>query len=179
MDRYAEGEDAAFAALYDELAPRLLAFIRSMVRSHIAAEDIVQQTFLQLHEARATFARGGRVEPWAYTIARRVAIDWSRKRTRWRENDAVDASDANLPAPNTSPEEQAYARQLDHVITQELERVPTSLRDAFVMLRLEGFSVEETATVLDLTPGSAKVRAHRAGALLRVRLLQFFGGGST
>src|SRR4051812_41474393 len=71
MERYAEGDDAAFALVYDALAERLLAFLRRRLGSMSRAEDLLQQTFLRMHRARGSFVSGSAVLPWAFAIARR------------------------------------------------------------------------------------------------------------
>src|SRR5580692_3967221 len=82
MDRYACGEHAAFSELYDLLAPRLSAFLLRRTRDASQTEDLLQQTFLQMHHARRHFGTGADVTPWAYAIARRLFIDAFRKRGR-------------------------------------------------------------------------------------------------
>src|SRR5262245_5723344 len=52
MERYAKGDEAAFAELYDALAPRLLGFLRKATRDASAAEDLMQLTLLQLRLGR-------------------------------------------------------------------------------------------------------------------------------
>src|SRR5688572_8224274 len=79
MDRYARGEDAAFAEVYDGLAPRLMAFLVRYTRDRARAEDVVQQTMLQIHRARGRFTPGAQVVPWAFAIARRLLIDSHRR----------------------------------------------------------------------------------------------------
>ncbi len=176
MDRYADGDDSAFAEVYDELAPKMLAFVRSMLGSASSAEDVVQQAFLQLHEARGNFARGAKVEPWAYTIARRVAIDWMRRRTKRSESSLTTDDGPKEPVDDTSPSPEGIteSRQLNDALNRELKQVPEGLRAAFVMLRLEGFSAAETGTMLGVSQAAAKVRAHRAGQLLRSKMARFF-----
>ena len=83
MDRYACGQDAAFSDLYDLLAPRLSAFIGRRTRDRALAEDLVQQTFLQMHTARSHFCSGADVTPWAFAIARRLLIDTIRNDAEW------------------------------------------------------------------------------------------------
>jgi RNA polymerase sigma-70 factor (ECF subfamily) len=181
MDRYADGDREAFGVVYDELAPRMLTFVRAMVGSRSAAEDVVQQAFLQLHEARGSFRRGSRVEPWAYTIARRLAIDWARRGKRRGETALPD--DDRVPSgverTHASPERQVVQKELDAALNEELSNVPAKLREAFVLLRLEGFSTAETAQVLGVTTAAAKVRAHRAGLLLKLKMERFFAEEST
>src|SRR5438067_2388234 len=84
MDRYASGDDTAFGLVYDALAPRLYPFLLRKTRDPSRAEDLVQQTFLQMHCARETYVTGADVLPWAFAIARRLAIDAFRKGDRER-----------------------------------------------------------------------------------------------
>src|SRR4051812_45087970 len=72
MERYAAGDDEAFSELYDALSPRLLNFLTRQTRDSSRAEDLLQQTMLQIHCARGRFLRGADVLPWAFAIARRL-----------------------------------------------------------------------------------------------------------
>lgn len=78
MDRYASGEDDALSDLYDLLAPRLASFLLRRTRDAERAEDLVQQTFLQMHRARRHFPPGAAVTPWAFAIALRLLTDVRR-----------------------------------------------------------------------------------------------------
>src|SRR4051812_46548656 len=82
MDRYARGEDSAFGQIYDGLAPRLQGYLVRQTRDRAKAEDIVQQTMLQIHRARGRFIPGAEVIPWAFAIARRLLIDQHRRAGR-------------------------------------------------------------------------------------------------
>jgi RNA polymerase sigma-70 factor (ECF subfamily) len=166
MDRYAEGEAAAFSILYDELAPRLFQFAARRLQSHAAAEDVVQQTFLHIHSARDRFARGAAVMPWAYAIARRLAIDLLRR--HGREELRADAGADHLePSSATAPDEQVHRTRSEAALRGDLARLPPALREAFELLKLEGLSVAECAEVLGITRGMVKIRAHRATVALR------------
>src|SRR5262249_12634533 len=88
MDRYACGDAQAFAMLPGALPPRLLGYLPRMSTSAAVADDLVQETFLRMHRARSTFARGGAVLPWAYAIARNVHIDHARA-ARLRETERL------------------------------------------------------------------------------------------
>src|ERR1700754_4469287 len=82
MDRYATGDDSAFEVVYDNVAPRLRAMFRRRGCDFALTEDLLQQTFLQLHVARAHYRRGQEVLPWAFAIARRLLIDAWRRNVR-------------------------------------------------------------------------------------------------
>jgi RNA polymerase sigma-70 factor, ECF subfamily len=166
MESYARGEDAPFADLYDELAPRLHRFALRWTRSRSAAEDTVQQTFLQMHAARHRFVRGGAVIPWAYAIARRLLIDLGRKGVR-EELRGGDVRDPEEAATAASPEEALHLRREEAEARRDLASLPSGWREAFELVKFEGLSVAETAEVLGITRGMVKIRAHRAKAALR------------
>jgi RNA polymerase sigma-70 factor (ECF subfamily) len=170
MDRYAEGDDAAFAEVYDLLAPRLLAYFQRMLGDHERAEDIVQQTLLQMHGARRNYATGSDVLPWAFAIGRHVLID-ARRRTRKEVLFATAEADAaalDLTVDRaSSPDDLAATRQMADLVRSELDRLPASQRAAYDLVRTEGLSVAQTAEILGTTPTAVKLRVHRVYQMLR------------
>ncbi len=82
MERYADGDDGAFDELYDLLAPPLYRALLRQTRDAERAEDLVQQTMLQLHLTRGRFQRGSSVFPWAFALARRKLVDEIRAARR-------------------------------------------------------------------------------------------------
>jgi RNA polymerase sigma-70 factor (ECF subfamily) len=170
MDRYACGEDAAFSELYDLLAPRLSAFLLRRTRDASHTEDLLQQTFLQMHHARRHFGTGADVTPWAYAIARRLLIDAFRK--NGREGVGLDETDEDREStpPSASPEAIVGRQQLSRRVEQELARVPEAHRVAFELVQCDGLSMAETAEVLGTTVAAVKLRAHRTYLALRAAL---------
>jgi RNA polymerase sigma-70 factor, ECF subfamily len=174
MDRYAAGDDAAFAQVYDTLAPRLYGYLVRQTREVPRAEDLLQQTMLQIHRARSSFIAGAEVTPWAFAIARRLLVD-SVRRGR-REALGVEGE----PDPGASPEpladEWVAARDLAKRVDSVLAKLPQSQRQAFELIKNEGLSVAEAAQVLGTTVAAVKLRAHRAYEALRVALGDAIGG---
>src|SRR5213592_3451931 len=82
MQRYCDGDAGAFRELYALVAPRLLGYLMKMARSRAVADDLLQQTFLKVHRARAAYVRGADPLPWIYSIAHRTFIDEARKTKR-------------------------------------------------------------------------------------------------
>src|ERR1700710_1648132 len=82
MQRYCDGDAGAFRELYALVAPRLLGYLLKMSRERALADDLLQQTFLKVHRARATYVRGADPLPWIYSIAHRTFIDETRKHKR-------------------------------------------------------------------------------------------------
>jgi len=172
MDRYAEGDARAFGELYDALAPRLAAYLRRRLRSSSAVDDALQHTFMQLHVHRGKFERGARVEPWAYAIARAASIDIAR-REAVRRGDALDAE--RIAGEGESGEEAVRAGELSAAFADELAALSPKLREAFLLVRVDGLSHAEAAAVLGIEESATKVRAHRAGQWLREKLARFAG----
>jgi RNA polymerase sigma-70 factor (ECF subfamily) len=166
MERYADGEAAAFSTLYDELAPRLYRFAARRLQSLAAAEDVVQQTFLHIHSARDRFTRGAAVLPWAYAIARRLSVDFFRRHGR-EELRANPVAEGSEPSSDAAADELMHRMRSEAALRAELERLPRALREAFELLKVEGLSVAECAEVLGITRGMVKIRAHRATVALR------------
>jgi len=177
MARYCDGEAAAFSALYQRLAPRILAYLVGLLGDRAAADDVLQLSFLKLHEARGQYVRGANPIPWLYTIAHRTCLDEMRRRKRSRVKLTVDG---DLPpgggpraALDGSSEEQAQRRQEEAMATiplSVLEQLPENQREALILTKLHGHSHAEAAQISGTTPGAIKLRAHRAYESLR-RLL--------
>ena len=176
MDRYAEGDDPAFAVVYDLLAPRMLAYFQRLLGDRGRAEDVVQQTLLQMHAARRNYVTGSDVLPWAFAVGRHVAID-ARRRTRnetlfpTAEGDAA-ALDLTVDRAS-SPDDLAVTREMADLVRAELDRLPAAQRAAYDLVRTEGLSVAHAAEILGTTPTAVKLRVHRVYRMLRAAL----GGG--
>jgi RNA polymerase sigma-70 factor (ECF subfamily) len=166
MDRYACGDAAAFSELYDLLSPRLSSFLLRRLRDPARAEDLLQQTFLQMHCARQHFSQGADVVPWAFAIARRLLIDNYRKSGR----EVFDDEEEERAAPGAAPDECVGQSRIWRLIDQELARVPEAHRVAFDLVQREGLSMAEAAEALGTTVAAVKLRAHRTYEALRAAL---------
>jgi RNA polymerase sigma-70 factor (ECF subfamily) len=169
MERYANGERAAFQVIYDRLAPRLISFLRRYARDEAAVQDAAQQTFLHIHRARGTFRPGARVLPWALAIARSVLRQSWRRRPRLElvspGPDELERLDPCAPiAEATSSVE---ARELAGLAAGHLERLSTARRLPYELVKLEGLSHAEAAEVMGTTVMTVKLRVHRVVVELR------------
>lgn len=168
MDRYASGDDAAFALVYDALSVRIFSFLRRSVGSSARAEDLAQQTFLHVHRARGTFVAGSAVLPWVYAIARRLLIDDLRRERVRGLISTQTLPDEPVPlSPEPGAEEVLMASDLARRLQGRLALLPASQRAAFELVRLEGLSHAEAAEALGMTVNSVKLRTHRAYLALR------------
>lgn len=169
MDRYAAGDDAAFGEVYDALAPRLYGYLLRQTRDTARAEDLLQQSMLQIHAARGRFLQGAEVVPWAFAIARRLLIDSYRRRKR--ESKAFEVPPPSAPAaPGTDDE--LHRKRLMQSLETELAKLPEAQRVAFELTKREGLSLREVAEVLGTTVMAVKLRLHRAQLALKAAVLQ-------
>jgi RNA polymerase sigma-70 factor (ECF subfamily) len=183
MERYARGEHDAFAQLYDALAPMLHRYLVGACRDRSWADDLLQQTMLNIHRARGRFLVGGDVVPWAFAIARRLLIDGVRRRKRERgvislETGGREGGPFEAASERLGADELVDSKRLAHALEVALGRLPTSQRRAFELLKHEELSIRETALVMGATSASVKLRAHRAYIALR-NALRERGGRQT
>jgi RNA polymerase sigma-70 factor (ECF subfamily) len=159
MARYQWGDLAAATALIHLLSPQLHRFFAIQFASRIDADDLLQETWLRIHQVLHTYRSGEPVLPWLYAIARHVRVDHYRKalRTIARENRLDDMPEVAAPA---------VAGGLPG-LTAVLAQLPESQRDVIEMLKVQGMSLEEVARATSSSVGSVKQKAHRAYEKLR------------
>lgn len=163
MARYREGELAAFRTLFERYAPLLLRVMSRDLARPGDAEDLVQQTFLQVHRARHDFDPSRRFRPWIVTIALNLKREHYRVARRWPARAAVEVE------PGIAPRDHARvdARQS---VAWALERIPGEQREVIELHWFEGLSFGDVARCLGIGAVAAKVRAHRGYSKLRALL---------
>ena len=170
MQRYCDGDAQAFRELYAVVAPRLLGYLMKMARSRAVADDMLQQTFLKVHRARAAYVRGADPIPWIYSIAHRTFIDEARRQKRAHVPSGDDVPEVPAGITGESDERRDEPRvdpELAKAAVDALAQLPEQQREAVVLTKLEGKSVSEAAEIAGTTVGAMKVRAHRGYEALR------------
>ncbi|HEY4058977.1 MAG TPA: RNA polymerase sigma factor [Kofleriaceae bacterium] len=171
MGRYVDGEAAAFRELYAAVAPRLYGYLVKMSRNRPLADDLLQQTFLKIHRARAAYVKGADPLPWMYAIAHRTFLDAIRKDKRAIVKVGADDELPEMRAEVSGAAEGTVDAPADPELVRTtldaLAKLPEQQREAVVLTKLEGKSVAEAAEIAGTTPGAMKVRAHRGYEALR------------
>ena len=171
MSRYADGDDRAFSEVFEALAPRLHAFLRRLSGSDELAGDLVQETFLRMHRARGSFARGGAVLPWAYAIARNCYVTHTRSFKTKVSRASIDIQEHEVPTGlDANAEEAASALERAAIVERTLARMSELNREAFILIRFEGQSVADASQILGVSESAVKLRAFRAYEQLREAL---------
>jgi RNA polymerase sigma-70 factor (ECF subfamily) len=174
MGLYCDGEAKAFHHIYGALAPRILAYLTGLVGDRSTAEDLLQQTFMKLHQGRSAYVRGANPVPWLYTIAHRTCLDEIRRRKRARVRLSFDGNLPHEPAVDiTGSAEPGSAGTDEQAIAQglaALATLPEPQRQAVLLIKIHGHSTAQAASILGTTVGAIKVRAHRGYVALRRKL---------
>ena len=164
MARYQQSDSAAAAALIEQISPQLYRFFLAQDPSRSYADDLLQETWMRIHQARHTYRPGEPVLPWFYAIARHVRVDSYRKTRRVRVHEQ---QVEGLPEQAThSPASSSRAPDIEAL----LRTLPESQREVIVMLKVTGMSLEEVARATRSSVGSVKQKAHRAYESLRKSL---------
>jgi len=159
MAGYQSGDREAAAELIGRVSTQLHRFFLAQVFSRRFADDLLQQTWLRIHEARRAYRPSEPVLPWIYAIARHVRVDGYRKlrRTESREKQVEVLPESPVRTEGSSGPS----------LEEMLAVLPESQREVVVMLKVTGMSLEEVARATSSSVGSVKQKAHRAYEKLR------------
>jgi RNA polymerase sigma-70 factor (ECF subfamily) len=165
MADYQAGRIEAFDALYASLAGDLRACLIGLCRDAARADDLLQETFLQIHRARASYRPGMPVRPWVRAVATRVYLMDQRKAMRRDRREAH----AGAIEPNAAVAADYGVGERDGLV-RALAGVPATTRAPFLLHHLFGFTFAEIASRLGIRASAAKVRSSRARLRLRALL---------
>jgi len=146
-------------------------------------EDIVQDTFLNVFRYLKDFRYETKFKNWMYRIATSTCIK-KRRRSKYAPDKELslddfipkDPSDIPRDMPNwaTLPLDKVLNDELASHIKEAILALPDKYRVVIVLRDVEGFSTEEAAQILNLTPSNIKVRLHRARLYVREQLKDYF-----
>ena len=166
MERYQQGDRAAFETLFQRHGGRVFGFLMRATGDRALAEDLLQHTWMNLHRARDSYRVGSPFAPWLYTIANNARRDAARERRRAREDLTADGA---TPEARHEPDGEPGGEQAERV-RAALEKLPEAQREVIVLHRWHGLSFGEIAGVVGASEGAVKVRAHRGYLALKALL---------
>jgi RNA polymerase sigma-70 factor (ECF subfamily) len=167
------GDRETFNELVLRYEGELYGYLRHYLGDAEMAEDVFQQTFLQVHLKCRKFEPGRKVRPWLYTVATNQAIDCQRRNRRHRmvSLDRRAGSHAGpeagslielLDASETDPAEKAEGIEQRIRVRRAVEDLPEPIRQVIVLVYFQGLKYREAAEVLDIPVGTVKSRLHAA-----------------
>ena len=161
-------QDDEFTMLFQDFYPSLCRFLECLLGGRASlAQDLAQESFLQLHRTAWGTLPAGEARFWLYRVARNMAINEFRKsNTRYRLFDRV----AEAMRPRTRNPEQEYETQEQQTLVLEmLQTLPEDQRTALLLREQEQLSYREIGQVLNVSESKVKVDIFRARASLRER----------
>ncbi|ALH81235.1 MAG: RNA polymerase sigma factor [Erythrobacter sp.] len=169
-----EGSRAAFTALVEPHIGRLLTLATRMLGSQPQGEDAVQDGLASVWVARHRLDPERPVGPYLTTVVLNKCRDRLRTRKAKRYFGLVSADDAALVADESpDPENRAAARQELSLLRAEIERLPVRLREALVLVSIDGRSQAEAASLLGVSEKAIETRVYRARQRLREKFEKF------
>lgn len=170
-------DPAAFEALVRKHQAPLFNFCLRMLGQAEDAADVAQETFVQLYSHLGRLDEREPLAPWLFRVARNRCIDVIRRRRTVPLGQPSSSDDFGDAAPGFDPadaeplpDELAERADLQRFLAEAISRLPPAYAEV-VALRYAGErSFSEIATILDCDEGAARVRFHRAKALLRQHL---------
>ena len=162
--RVLDGHRDAFSTLIQRYSDPLYRHALGMTGSPDVAEDILQMSFIKAYHHLSEVR--GRFDAWVFRIVANGCKDWLKNIRRTH----LSYDEDDQPTGYANPDEELDRTELRDDLDTALEKLPPSLREAFVMKHVEGRSYEEMADLLTTTVGALKMRVHRAREALQALL---------
>src|SRR5687768_4234683 len=175
LAEYRQGDRASFATLMARYQRELYHFLVRFLGDRAAAEDVFQETFLQVHQSGIQFDLSRRFRPWLFTIAANKARDLMRSQARRPTSPLqaeispgegegggqfIDLMAADIP----SPDEAMSRDELQQAVHSMVMGMPENLREILLLSYFHQFPYKQIADILDIPLGTVKSRLHAAVA---------------
>lgn len=179
------GDYDAFEEIVRRFHDRVYRLAFGMTKNQAEAEEVVQDTFLNVFRSLSTFRNDASPSTWIYRVAANSAL--TRLRTKRRKqllsldevpngasvNGNIELLDA--PSPwSRQPDEKLLTKELGSVIDAAVDELPEKYRLVLLLRDIEGLSNEDVASTLGLTIPTVKSRLHRSRMFVRERLELYF-----
>jgi RNA polymerase sigma-70 factor (ECF subfamily) len=174
------GDGIAFRELVRRHQKRVYQLVFSVVKEQELAMDLVQDTFLKVHQNLAGFKGDAAFYTWTYRIAYNLAIDARRRQQRFDhveidETTLTDGDTQSDPYATTSPSPQkaALRRELSAEIQRALATLNENHRAILVLREVDGLSYEELAAAMGIPKGTVMSRLYHARQKLQAALREY------
>ena len=170
VEAYRTGTEPALGELIDRYQGALFHFLLRFVNNRAAADDLFQETFLQIHISADTFDVSKRFKPWLFTIGANKARDYLRRNKRHKAvplnasidgeggTSFIDLMEADLPMPD----DVADAAEVGALVRGIVAELPDHLREVLLLAYFQRLAYKEIAEMLGIPLGTVKSRLHAA-----------------
>lgn len=168
------GDPSSFTELVSRYQRELFHFLVRFLGDHAAAEDVFQETFLQVHQSMGQFDLQRRFRPWLFTIAANKARDLIRSQMRHPTTPlqaSMNPSDDEgaeyidlMQSVDASPDEPMQRKELQQMVQKAVTGMPDHLREILLLSYFHQFPYKQISNILDIPLGTVKSRLHAAVA---------------
>ena len=171
MVRSGQGDQEAFARVYDATSSRVFGLIVRVIRDRDLAAEVSQEVYLQAWRQAGGFdPERGSVPGWLLTLAHRKAVDRVRMVTRAQGRDQRYADQEPLQAPPSS--EPVVARDEQRRVREALTALPHAQREALTLAYFDGCTHQQVSARLGIPLGTVKTRIRDGMHRLRRQLVE-------
>lgn len=169
MLRYKAGSADAFSLLYGRHKAPLYRYMLRSCESKAVAEELYQDVWISVIQARSRYTASAKFSTWLYSIASNRLVDHYRKQGRWEEYLVDDADEyCAVAVSSAQPEEQADINQQMQRLLVCLERLPPPQRQVFLLKEEAGLSLKAVAASIGIGVEAVKSRMRYALGKLRL-----------
>ena len=153
--------------LYHELAPKLTNYLVASGMDYASACDITQECFIRLWKKRETIEDNNYISCFIFAVAKNLKIDrYRRNKFIVFQEELNNESDGSTEQPENE-DDLIYLRKR---LSQALNTLPESLREAYTLFQIAGQNIKEIARITGTSESNVKVRIHRAKEKLSILL---------
>jgi RNA polymerase sigma-70 factor (ECF subfamily) len=157
-----DGDPRAFETLFRRYSTRLVSFLARMVPERAKAEELAQDVFVRIYQARERYEPTARFSTYLFGIASNLALNELARAHRKRERPFPEDGEIRVAAAAPSAEEEIAHRRTREHLEEALDELPARQRAALLLRVDEGLGYEEIAAALDTSVSSVKSLIHRA-----------------
>lgn len=171
------GEMALFEVLIRRYNQVLYKIARCYGFNHQDAEDLLQETHMAAYSSLSSFQNKASYKTWVSKIMMHKCVYKLSYGYFKREQHSTGVAEGAQPLfcqQNMATDKVVFNKELSKVLEKSLQQIPLTYRTVFILREIEGFSVNETAELMNSTPVNVKVRLNRAKALLQKELESFY-----
>ena len=165
--RAIEGDERAMRLLWNQHAPHVDAVVRRLAADPDLAEDIAQEVWIQIFRALPSWRGDAKFSTWVHRVAINRALNALRRTKRLAAVETAIEDDSALV------EQHSEHNMLAQTIDAAAAKLSPGARTVFLLHDVEGYTHEEIATELGITPGGSKSQLFKARAKLRRLLAPF------
>lgn len=170
VQRCRRGDETAWRELYRREGPAVARFVRRLLGPGEAADDAIQQVFVELFRSLPQYRGEASLRTWLYRIAAHVASRRLRGERRRERYAAAFEDEPGGAVAAVSPERRVAAREELARIAEAVDRLPLKQRLVWVLCEVEELSMDEAAAALGVSGGTVRSRLHHARRKVAARL---------